>query len=118
MGSRHTPNGLGHPARSGNRKAGATRYGLLLHHGAHRDVIHVDHVLPERFDINLRPVGRCVGFEYPHDLGDRRERGVSRLPRSHGRIGGVLHAGGVHVILSLHRERQEGKGEEAEGQAA
>ena len=76
---------------------------LSAHHRAHRDVVHVDEVLPQRLHVDLRPVSPRVGVEKPHDLGDRCEgllAGARRLGalRGGGRI--VGHAGRVHVGLS------------------
>lgn len=106
-------------ARTVTRAAGAAhvedravRHLLDPHRRAHRDVVHIDQVLPQRLEVDLRPVGARVGVEDPHDLGDGREgflAGARRLGtlRGGGRV--VRHAGCVHVRLRLRAstERHE-----------
>ena len=41
--------------------------------GAQRDLVHVDKMLAQRFEIDLRPVGLRVGVEDLHDLLDCAE---------------------------------------------
>ena len=53
---------------------------------AERDVVHGDEVLPQRLDVDLRPVRRRVGLEHRDDRRDGCERilapGVRRTARS------------------------------------
>jgi hypothetical protein len=71
--TRHSANGV--------ERAPLTLYGesrapgdrLLPDGGTECDLVHVDQVLAQRFEIHLRPIRTRVGFQQPNDLRDRAE---------------------------------------------
>ena len=77
VGVRHPPDGGNRPALARHREARARGDRFLPNKSAHRDVVHVDEVLPESLDVDPGPVGGRIGAENGDDLSDGGERGLA-----------------------------------------
>lgn len=96
---------------SRHREARASGDRLLPDDSAHRDVVHVEEVLPQPLDVHLSPVRGRIGPQDGDNLGDGGEHGLAGTRRSGRRCARRMgHPGLVGVTLAskLHRE-QEGK---------
>jgi hypothetical protein len=72
-GDNHRADGLLGPPRTGDLHREAIGDRRLLDHRAQHDLVHVDQMLAESFDIDLAPIRCRIGFQDPDDLGNRAE---------------------------------------------
>ena len=64
------PNRARGSARARYPRLHSARHVSLLDLGVHHHVVHVDQVLAQGFEIDLRPIGGRIGLENSDDLGD------------------------------------------------